>query len=799
VKVSLRWLSEYVDLPDDPAEVAVALAALGHEVEGVELAPADWSGVTIAKVLEVGPHPDADRIRLCSVTIGEEPIPVVCGAWNFDAGDIVAWARPGAVLPGGFEIGVRDIRGVTSNGMICSERELGLGDDHEGILVLDPDAPVGSDFSGWVELPDTILDVATTPNRPDAMSMVGLARDLAAAFGSPLRTPDPTPATVPGTPSTAVEIADPSGCYGFVLRELQDVSVGRSPFWMRRRLRAAGLRPISNVVDVTNYVMLELGQPLHAFDADRVAGDRLVVRRATGGERLTTLDDVDRLLTGDDLVICDDHGPTSLAGTMGGARSEVHPGTSRVLLEAAAWDPPTILHMARRHGLRSEASARFERGVDPNLPSTAAARAAELMLRNGGGSLLEGVVYEVAVPVAPLTIGLDVAHVTRVLGSGFDAAEIGTLLESIGFGVSVVGDHLDVVVPTVRPDVTRPIDLVEEVARLHGYDRFPDRVPTGPAGGWTGTQRRAHLIRTTLAGAGLSQAVNLSFLAGEDLDAVGYPDDHEGRSVVRVTNPLREEESAMRTGLLAGLLRSLRYNRAHGIDDVALFEVGKVFFRRPSPFDARIPDQPDRVGFTIVGSFGPVGVGDTPRPVDVHTATALWRLLAGTLRLDDWELVADTAPGFHPGRTARVVVRGRDVGHVGEVHPRTAAAYGLDGRVAAAELDLATLTAPVGHRTLRAPSPFPPVDFDLAFVVPDAVPAAAVLASATLGAGDLLEELVPFDEYRGDAVGPGCRSLAMRVRLRATDRTLTNEDAGRVRTAIIATVGSLGATLRGAS
>ncbi|MDH3248783.1 MAG: phenylalanine--tRNA ligase subunit beta, partial [Acidimicrobiia bacterium] len=382
MKVSLNWLADYITLPtDDVAAIREAFESLGHEVEGIEILEPDWTEVVIAEVVSVEPHPDADKVRLCQVVYDDARIPVdvVCGAWNFDVGAIVPFARPGAVLPGGFEIGRRKIRGVQSNGMICSERELEIGHDAAGILVLDADAPVGADFADYVDLPDVVFDLSITPNRPDAMSMMGIARELSAYFDVPYEMVEPDLPTVPGTPSTSVEIADPTGCLRFTGREIRDVEIGPSPFWMRHRLRVAGVRAISNAVDVTNYVMLELGHPLHSFDADRITGDHLVVRRAEAGEKMTTLDDVERTLAEDDLVICDATGPISLAGTMGGATSEVSDVTSRVFLEAATWDPPTIMWMSRRHGLRSEASSRFERGVDPGLPLRASSRASQLL------------------------------------------------------------------------------------------------------------------------------------------------------------------------------------------------------------------------------------------------------------------------------------------------------------------------------------------------------------------------------------------------------------------------------------
>jgi phenylalanyl-tRNA synthetase beta chain len=796
MKISLNWLAEFVDFPTrDPAVIKDALYSLGHEVEGVEELAADWTGVSIAEVLTVAAHPDADKVRLCTVSTGGDPIEVVCGAWNFDAGARVAFAHPGAVLPGGFEIGSRNIRGVMSHGMICSEKELGLGEDHEGILVLEADAPIGEDFAAWVSRPDVVFELSITPNRPDAMSVLGIARDLAAHFGLALRTPEAPLDTSPGKPRIDVRIDDSTGCFRFVTREMQGVQIGPSPFWMRHRLRVSGMRPISNVVDVTNYVMLELGHPLHAFDVERIAGTTLTIRRAERGETLVTLDDVERELTTEDLVICDDAGPTSLAGTMGGARSEVLDTSTDILLEAASWDPPTVMWMSRRHGLRSEASSRFERGVDRELPAIALERAASLLQHVAGGVVLETPGDAVSVPFHRTVLELAAAEVERILGPGFDRDRVAALLESIGLEVEG-SDPLTVTVPGYRPDIERPVDLLEEVARLHGYDQFEATVPTGRGGGWSVEQRRARTLRHTLVGLGLSQATHLSFIGSDDLDALGYGVDHEARRVVIVKNPLREEEAILRTTLLPGLLRSARYNLSHGVDSIALFETGKVFFNRPDSNDVRIPDQPERLGFVIVGHHGTSGIESPGRPVDVYTATAVWRALARALGIDI-ELRADSPAGLHPGRAAAVMVDGESIGLVGELHPAAAEHYELPGRVAVGEIDLAPVLRGRPAPALVTPSTYPPVEFDLAFACQRSLEAAA-LVTATRGAGeDLVASAEVFDEYVG--LSDGRKSLAIRYVLRAPDHTLTNEEVAPVRQAMIDAASALGAELRGGS
>lgn len=798
MRVSLRWLSEYITLPtDDPDAIKRALEDLGHEVDGVEQVPVGWTDVVIAEVVSVEPHPNADKVRLCQVVIDGDrtPIDVVCGAWNFDVGAIVAFAKPGAVLPGDFQIGSREIRGVKSNGMICSEKELDLGEGYEGILVLDSDAPVGVDFGDYVELPDVIFDVSLTPNRPDAMSMWGIARELSAYFGVPYSMPDPVLDARPGVPAASVTIEDPSGCLRFTGREIQGVEIGPSPFWMRQRLRSAGVRAISNAVDVTNYVMLEMGHPLHAFDADRIIGKQLTVRRASAGEKITTLDDVERTMTSDDLVICDASGPTSLAGTMGGATSEVADDTTTVFLEAASWDPPTIMWMSRRHGLRSEASARFERGVDPNLPLLASARATQLLCDMTGAMVLESVIDVVAVPVVPAEIELSVSDVTRILGEGFSAEKIAGHLRSIEMVVTE-GDPMTVTVPTFRPDLGRPIDLVEEVARLHGFDNFDETVPRGSSGGLTRAQRNERTIRSALVGAGLSQAVHLSFIGAGDLEAFAFPDGHEARQVVRVNNPLREEEGLLRTTLLPALLDSLRYNASYGAASGGLFETGRVFFDRLDPRFEWLPHQPERLGFALFGVSGGLELGGVGRKVDAFTATALAELLAASLDITDMTVVAASEPGFHPGRCAQVLIGGESAGYIGEVHPATAAAYDLPGRVAVGELDIALLTGESELHQLLTPSTYPPSEFDLAFVVADDLASKALLDVTAMAGGELVESVSLFDEYRD--LGGGKKSLALRYVLRAPDRTLTNEEIGPIRDAMITAAGELGGELRGA-
>ncbi len=754
---------------------------------------ADWSDVYVGKVVRIEAHPNADKVRVTHVDLGDGELhQIICGAWNFEEGAVVPVAIPGAVLAGGFEIGRRTIRGVESHGMICSERELGLGELHEGIMVLAAETPLGAPFAEVVGLPDAVLDLDITNNRPDVMGMVGVARELAAWFDVPYRSPDVAIEAAPGAPATTVTISAPDGCNRFVAREIRDATIGESPLWLRERLRRAGVRAISNVVDVTNYVMLELGHPLHAFDADRIAGDMLDVRWAREGETLTTLDGSERPLTPEDLVIVDAEGPTSLAAVMGGARSEVVDDTSNVLMEAASWNPPTVMYTSRRHDLRSEASARFERGVDPNLAPYANARACELLVAISGGEIIEDVIDVVANEFEPWEVALGGEEVRRLLGDDFSVQRSAALLRRLELEVAVDGDVMRVTVPTNRRDLTRGADLIEEIARLADYDSFGETLPTGPVGGLTPTQTRTRRVHEALRGLGLNQAMNLPFVSAQELDA--FSPDAAAADVVTVRNPLRDDQAKLRQLLLPALLRNVRDNRNRGAGTVAMFETGRIFSARPWADDPRVPEQPMRLAVVVAGPFGSEALGAAPADADATTALAVLRALERTTG-HTIERQPVARPGLHPRRGAAVAIDGDVVGFAGELHPDVAAMYDIDVRVAVLEMNLDPLVAPVAPAQLRPVSTYPHVDFDLSFDVPVAL-AAADLVAATRGASDLVEGAEVFDEYRPK--GGGQRSVAVRYRLRAEDRTLGAEEIEAARLGMIDAAATLGASLRGA-
>jgi phenylalanyl-tRNA synthetase beta chain len=794
MRVSLRWLREFIDLPlSDPGEIGDLLAGLGHEVEGIEVLEAPFSGIEVAKVESIRPHPDADKIRLVTVDRGGKTQEVVCGAWNFEQGDLVTLATVGAILPGGFEIGAREIRGVVSEGMICSEQELGFGDDHEGILVLQGEYEPGRDFTEYLELPDVVFDLSITPNRPDAMSMLGIARDVAAKLDLELREPVITIDEADPPTELQIEIADSTGCPRFVGREVRGVVSAPSPMWMQARLRAAGVRPISNLVDPTNYVMLELGHPTHAFDLDQVAGERLVIHRAGSGDKLTTLDEVERDLDPGDIVISDDSGIVSLAGVMGGGPTEVSDSTRRVLVEAAHWDPPAILYSSKRHNLRSEASARFERGVDPNLSGRAAARVTQLLVEHAGGEAASRVVDVYPEPVEPWTVELPPAEVPRVLGIDIPVSTIAGLLSRLGIEVSGT-DPIVARIPTGRPDLTRPIDLVEEVARLHGYDQVPGTLPHGTGGGLTPAQQRLRLLRSVLTGAGLTEANTLGFIGRADLDALGLAEEDPRRATVRVKNPLSEAEETLRSTLLPGVMKAAARNLSYGQSDVALFEIGRVFRQTPSAIDDRIPHQPVHLVALVTGAVE-AGIEGPGRRADVYDLTGLIKTLSDRLGWHDVTIRQAEVAGLHPGRAAEVVKGGEVIGTVGELHPAAARHFDFTERVAVLEMALEPLLAEPAWWRFSAPSVYPPQKYDLAFEMDSSIPASA-LVTAVVGSVDSgLESVSLFDEFD---LGGGRKSLAVTVVLRAADHTMTDEEAQQVRLGMIEYVQSeLDVKLRG--
>ncbi|QLJ01314.1 phenylalanine--tRNA ligase subunit beta [Streptomyces sp. NEAU-sy36] len=838
MRVPLSWLREYVDLPatETGRDVQAKLISAGLEVETVEQLGADLKGpLVVGQVLTIEELEGFKKpIRFCTVDVGQangtgEPQEIVCGARNFAVGDKVVVVLPGATLPGGFSISARKTYGKVSHGMICSTDELGMGDDGtHGIIVLPPETEVGKDAIELLELVDEVLDIAVTANRGDCLSIRGVARETAIAYGLPLRDPALIDVPAPNAYGYPVQVADPFGCDRFTARTVTGLRPeARSPIWLQRRLQKVGMRPISLAVDVTNYVMMELGQPLHAYDRRLVQGT-IGVRRAQEGEKLVTLDGVERKLHAEDLVITDERGPIGLAGVMGGANTEIADhtedvanATTDVVIEAAHFNAVSIARTARRHKLLSEASRRFERGVDPQAAAAAAQRTVDLLVLLAGGTAEAGVT-EVIAPSAPRTITVPADHPDKVAGVAYGRETVVRRLQQVG--CDVYGqDELIVTVPSWRPDLTDPNDLAEEVIRLEGYENLPSTLPKPPAGrGLTERQRLHRRIGRALAGAGYVEALNYPFVGEQVFDQLGLAAEDPARRVVKLVNPLSDEEPALRTTLLPGLLGALRRNDGRGSHDLALFETGLVFHpreerrtavhlpvdRRPTDeeiaaLNAALPEQPRHAAVVLAGAREQAGWWGKGRPADWADAIEAARIIAREAGAELAVRKGQYGP-WHPGRCAELVVVAdgaeRVVGHAGELHPRVLKALGLPERTCAMELDVDALEE-AGDGIPMAPgiSTFPVATQDVALVVDKPVPAAEVEAALRAGAGELLESIRLFDVYENaEQLGEGRKSLAYALRFRAPDRTLTVDEASAARDAAVALAGErTGAVLRG--
>jgi phenylalanyl-tRNA synthetase beta chain len=808
MRAPLSWLRDYAPLDADVADLADALSNLGLVVEGVETVGGGLDDVVVARVVDIRPHPNADRMRLVDVDAGEvETLQIACGAWNFSSGDLVALAPVGAVLPGGFEITRAKKRGEWSNGMLCSAPELGLPEqdgDGGGLLILPAGlAAPGAPLVEALDLrPEVVFDLDVSPNRPDALCMAGVARDLAAALGETWSWPaSPAVAAVePAVGTAPIVVEAPDLCPRFTGTILEGIPDGPSPPWLARRLTLAGMRPISAVVDVSNYVMLDLGQPNHAYDLDQLGGGGLLVRRGAAGEVLVTLDGIERSLEDDDCVICDADGtPVGVGGIMGGSRAEISSSTRRVLLEAAWFSPMHIARAGARLGLHSEARVRFERGVDPQIAPAAVERFVALLATvsgvSGAPALRRGPTVDVCGESLPSgrSVRVRTSRVNAILGTGLDDADMVRLLEPIGFAATEEGGLrvLDVRIPSWRLDAEREIDVIEEVARMWGYRRIERTIldgPPGGSGGLTGRQRDLRQVRTILAGAGFDEAWTTTFLAPGDLERAGLDP-----VAVEVENPLDRSESILRSELLPGLLKAVKYNVDRQAAEVCLFEIGHVF--APPTGQAITPDETERLGLIIASGVN----DDSSGQAAAAAAARTWAYLADAMRLQANAISASEIPGWHPTRAGDILsAAGKRLGTVGEIDPDVVAAYGLQQRIGYLSVSLDDLLAQP-RRPLVAPdiSRYPASDVDLAFLVADSVPAADVRATLRAAGDDLLEAVWLFDTYRGAQIGAGRRSLAFRLRFRALDHTLHETELAQARQSTIdAVIAAHGAELR---
>jgi len=814
MRVPYLWLKEHCDPGTPAAELAERLAMTGTEVERVAtVGPPSADGFVVGRVLSAEKHPKADRLSVCMVDTGDGERTVVCGAPNVAAGQTVPVALPGAVMPGGQQIGEAKLRGVRSAGMICAASELGVGESPEGIMVLEDDglAP-GTPLSQVLPVGEAVLELEVTPNRVDCFGVYGVAREVHAISGAPLG-PEPWAEDAEATgegevgdyASVAVEV--PELCPRFTARVFTDVEIGPSPRWLQARLTAAGQRPINNVVDITNYAMLLTAQPLHAFDLDEVPDGALTIRAASEGEKMTTLDGVERTFDAETVLVCDRDGPSGIAGIMGGQRSEVSDETTRVLLEVANWNGTNILRTSRMLSLRSEASSRFEKQLHPELCMRAQRIASRLMVELCGAKLVPGTIDVAAGVPEPRRLTLRGARVEGLLGMPIEQSDQATYLERLGFGAEAAGEDLEVTVPADRHyDVTREVDLIEEVARVHGLDEhLPSTLPAvaGQAGGLTREQRLRRRAEDAMRDLGFDEVVGWSFTDPDEAARLRIPADDPRANPVVISNPLSEDQSAMRTTLLGSLLDVAQRNLAHGADRVALFESGRVYLLTSPPAGAfpgerEAPDhEPHRVGCLAVGPLAAKSWRGEDEPADFFALKGVLEALAGQLGVGP-ELESTEEPFLHPGRAARIGAGEQDAGWIGELHPLVCREWDVEA-AAAFEVDLSALlaAASAGEETFEDVTTFPAVYQDLAVVVPTALPAAELRAAVQAGGGELLRGADVFDLYEGEQVGEGRKSIALRLEFRAGDRTLTDEEVAERRSAIESELAKVGGELRG--
>lgn len=800
MKVSYNWLKELVDFDLSPDALAALLTMLGLEVEGMERLGDGMDDVVVARVEERLQHPNADKLSLCKVNNGKEILSIVCGAQNFKAGDTVALATIGAVLPGDFRIKRSKIRGEESFGMLCSEKELALAEESAGIMILPDGLPLGGSVFEALGLKDTILEVSLTPNRADCLSMIGIAREVAAKLGTTVKMPQFT-LEESGDPigtRTSVTIEDADLCPRYAARFIEGCSIAPSPAWLVKRLQALGMRSINNVVDVTNYVLMEYGHPLHAFDFRQLAGGRIVVRRAGEGELFTTLDGQERKLLTSDLTIRDGERAVALAGIMGGENSEIADDTTTILLESAWFNPSAIRLTSKRLGLHTESSHRFERGADIGAVPTALDRAASLIAQLAGGRVAKGAIDACPGDLTPRSLTIRQARVTEILGIELSLEQIADLLRRLQCGVEAAGEGaLRITVPTWRGDIEREIDLVEEVARLHGYDAIPATMPTAQVVSDRPTRHQSleRALKDLLVAQGFNEVINFSFAAAGDADRILLANDDPRRTGLRLLNPLVEEHTHMRTTLLPALLQTASRNAGYRILDQQLFEVRRVYL----PTDAEQPREPLMVAGIMTGLRSPEGWNQGKEPVDFYDLKGAVETILEQFRVPAVSYVTDRLePFYHPGKACSIV-SGRDViGSCGELHPDVQESYELARPLYYFEIDFDQLVRK-GRETLAvsAPSRYPDNTRDVALLLDDSVSGIDVVRRVEGLKNDKIEEVSIFDLYKGEHLEPGKKSLAIRVRYRAADRTLTDEEVNQLHQKVVAgLVSHFGAIIR---
>ncbi|WP_066365949.1 phenylalanine--tRNA ligase subunit beta [Neobacillus fumarioli] len=801
--VSYKWLQEYVDLTGVTAdELAEKITKSGIEVEGVEILNKGIKGVVVGHVLEREQHPNADKLSKCLVDLGEgEPVQIICGAPNVAKGQKVAVAKVGAVLPGNFKIKKAKLRGEESNGMICSLQELGIEgkivpkEYSEGIFVFPQEAEVGADAIALLGRDDQVLELSLTPNRADCLSMLGVAYEVAAILGRDVLLPEsnlePTAEKAADYVKVTVEAHEDNPLYAAKI--IKNVKIGPSPLWLQARLMNAGIRPHNNVVDITNYILLEYGQPLHAFDYDRLGSKEILVRRAHDGEKLVTLDDMERTLTSDHLVITNGTEPVALAGVMGGANSEVTSDTTTVLLEAAYFNGQTVRKASKDHGLRSEASARFEKGVDPNRVQLAGERAAYLMAKFAGGEVLEGTVMVNTLKVEPAVVSITLEKINRVLGTGLEMSQVKDIFDRLQFEAAIEGDTITVTAPTRRGDIKIEEDLIEEVARLYGYDNIPKTLPVGTASGkLSAYQKKRRDVRNFLEGAGLYQTFTYSLTSEEKAAQFAL----ETREAIRLAMPMSEDRSVLRLSIIPQLLEVVKYNSARQNDSLAVYETGNVFLSNGKEV---LPDEEEHVAAAITGLWHNHSWQGEKKPVDFFVLKGILEGMFEKLGLNDRiEFVQAQVEGMHPGRTAEIRLNGTKIGFAGQVHPNVQKDLDIKDTYVF-ELSLKALLAENAEPLFYEPIPrFPSITRDIALVVNKETVSGTLKEIIVTEGAPFLKEAHVFDLYEGDKMEEGKKSIAFSLKYVDTERTLTDEEVTKVHEKVLAALEEkAGAVLRG--
>lgn len=801
MKFTLNWLRDYIDFDLSPEELSHNLTMAGLEVEDVIYLGKGLDNVVVAQITELTSHPNAEKLSLCEVTDGENTYPIVCGATNMKAGDKVALAKIGSTLPPGpkFEDGLKikkaKIRGEVSEGMLCAENELGLGEESDGIIILRESAALGTAIVDEMGLNDVVFEVGITPNRPDCLSVLGVAREVAALTGKTIRHPDSAVKDEgEDIQSLAkVELLDSEKCPRYSCRVINNVKIGPSPDWLKRRVEASDIRSINNVVDITNFVLLELGQPLHAFDYDLLEDNKIVVRAAEDGETIKTLDDVERKLTSDDLLICDGKRPVALAGVMGGANTEVSEKTTNILLESAYFDPATVRKTSKATGLRSESSYRFERGINPNGVTKALDRAAELIREICGGEIAKGVIDEYPAAIEPSEVSISLDRANKFLGTEISSDELVKIANGLEFeNVKSDGNEFTFRIPTFRVDISREIDLIEELARLYGYDNIPTTLPAVRM-----KTENTDIIRSVreslkqvLISSGFYEVINYSFEDHELLSLFNKTD------VIEILNPITTDSSVMRTSLVPSVLKNAVLNLNHQEQDLRLFELGKVYLPQQ---DSVLPKEIRKIAATATGTRTPEFWGK--EEFDFFDFKSI--LEKGFQILNIWNDVetrdADQIGFLHPGKSAMFAIDDKELGYIGELHPDLCEKLEISKRIYVLEIDLDILAAlsKTKKKTFKPLPKFPSVRRDIALIVDESVPVGGILAEIDKIGSSLIEDAEVFDVYSGENVGAGKKSVAVSLQLRAADKTLTEEEVNKVQEKALKKLGLvLGAELR---